>query len=234
MLILKALVRTDLGEKYFDRKYRIHKYEYDLNEISKTYRLGLYAYEANLSVKYYLFDVLILFFTVSHIICLMLQGLYRKRETEIENVLEASERIITNTILIDRSTLRRRRSQDESFFQRQDTLRKEMEQQENMKFNDTRSNMVSGREIDLKKLLNTSEQRGINLSKFSKKNKLQIKPGYDMYNYIASSQFLIILYTILFFNLVERDYSNRAPENYTLQQFSANTVIVVFLMILVV
>ena len=142
VLMLKALIRTDLGTEYFPDRGNI---------ISKEYRLGLYKSETNFSVKYYLFDVLILFFTVSHIICLMLQGLYHRRETEIENVLEASERIINITISNERSTTKRRKSQDDSFLPRQDSIKRNIEEQEDMKFDDIfRSNMVSGKNNKLK------------------------------------------------------------------------------------
>ena len=88
--------------------------------------------------------------------------------------------------------------------------------------------------INLNKLLSVSKEKGVNKNDIRKTKKKEIKPGYDMYNYIAFSQFLIMIYTILFFTLIERDYSNRAPENYTLQQFSGSTVLVVFAMILVI
>ena len=88
--------------------------------------------------------------------------------------------------------------------------------------------------MSLNKLLSVSKEKGINKNDIKKTKKKEIKPGYDMYNYIAFSQFLIMVYTILFFTLIERDYSDMAPENYTFQQFSGSTVLVVFAMIVVI
>ena len=192
---------TDLSTMYFPD---------NINIIFKTYRLGIYKQEVNLSIKYYLFDVLILFFTVSHIICLMLQGLYLKNETEIESVFEACLRIITNTDSLDRSKTTRRRPQNQLNLQNQESL------EEDIEFDEV-DNLVA--------LLKDSELRSMWRKN---QNELKIKQGYDMYYYIAISQYFILIYTILFFTSVERNYSNMAPENYTFQQFSASTVIIVF------
>ena len=160
-----------------------------------------------------------------------MQGLYHRRETEIENVLEASERIIQYD---ERSKTKRRNKQDnlykmsEEFIEKNIEEQKEMDSDENQKYDEFAR--INKDEQPISHSIKKKEMKDYNKSKINR----EIKPGYDMYNYIAFSQFLIMVYTILFFTLVERDYSNRAPENYTLQQFSGSTVLVVFAMILVI
>lgn len=96
-----------------------------------------------------------------------------------------------------------------------------------------RENAVTGKQKDLIQMAKGRNNSEIQKNKFLIQEK-QHKPGRDLYSLIALSQFLILLFTILFFTSVERDYSNTLPSNHTLEQFSSGTIITVFIIILVI
>lgn len=231
VLIMKALAKSTIASSIFSE---------EADRISHDYRLGLYlSSNGNYKITYYLFDVMILLFTVSHIICLMLQGLYHQRETEIENIFEASHRI-TNIAPEENQDDKkpRKNSFDTPKIKKDDSMKKVVKdsKRQNDFHQKVRENMVSGKNEDFRQLLSfkkTMISSKENHDHFIPKPK-QVKPGYDMYTYIAFSQILIIFYTILFFTSVERDYTNSLPENYTFEQFSSQTVFVVFILILVI
>ena len=60
-------------------------------------RIGIQKVDdSNLPSSYFVFEVLIMLFVVVHMMSLMLQGLWDKREIDIETVEQATVRIINN------------------------------------------------------------------------------------------------------------------------------------------
>ena len=59
------------------------------------------------------------------------------------------------------------------------------------------------------------------------------KPGRDFYVPMTAIQFILVIYALLFFSFMERDYTNVSSEQLQIRQFSALLVIVTFAQIFV-
>ena len=60
------------------------------------------------------------------------------------------------------------------------------------------------------------------------------KPGKDYYVPMTTIQFTLVIYVLLFFSLMERDYTNVSPKQLQIRQFSALLVIVTFAQIIII
>ena len=60
------------------------------------------------------------------------------------------------------------------------------------------------------------------------------KPGKDYYVPMTTIQFTLVIYVLLFFSFMERDYTNVSSEQLQIRQFSALLVIVTFAQILII
>ena len=60
------------------------------------------------------------------------------------------------------------------------------------------------------------------------------KPGKDYYVPMTAIQFILVIYVLLFFSFMERDYTNVSSESLQIRQFSALLVIVTFAQIFII
>lgn len=291
-----------------------------LNNFLKNFRVGIERVDENgLPTSYYLFEILIMLFVVIHIISLMLQGLWDKREVEIEAIDEAAVRVNRNKktkvksprpIRIGKKKNVQRSASEDLHYA---INASEDSSSEESKINDKRPTFEVASESPIKecgnpfkgRFENTIASRWRNFQspivydmdlhhydrqnapnkmsymetpralteypyeeitfeeaqrfideEFSNTGLIQNyftqtkrklfknnyfkrlfpivssqKPGRDFYAQMALVQFLCIIFIILFFTFMERDYTNITSQQLQVRQFSALLVVAVFLQI---
>ena len=302
-----------------------------INSLLMNLRIGIQKVDdSNLPSSYFVFEVLIMLFVVVHMMSLMLQGLWDKREIDIETVEQATVRIINNaakhgfrkmksTKTYKNSKLYRSYSDDlvaainsiDNDWRSNESFRSHSrfdDEEDEIRFVDVLppkkkktgnpfkghfENTMASRWRDFKtpmmidldpmycnpeelpdKALIHEVQRSLTEYPYDEitydaaqnfideeiKNKgifqnyytqtkrklfknqyfkrlfpsiTTMKPGKDFYAQMAFIQFLIIVFIILFFSFMERDYTNITSQKLQIKQFSALLVVAVFVQIFI-
>ena len=207
------------------------------------YRIGFKYFSSSFSrsfIKYICFDALVIFSILINRNLLITEGLWFKREEEIENIYEASERV----------SIYRTKKYNNKFEAMQDLLlkyiytpreainiKKILEQDKESKnvIKDKRNTSIVKHKFPFFGKRNTEpEYDEANKSYYNKmftKTRNE-KPGNDYYPSYTLVMFLICMYILLFFTKMDQD-KTYGPVNLETTQFSGTMVIYLILHILI-
>ena len=208
-----------------------------------NYRIGFKYFDSTFNkdfIKYIFFDGLVIFSILINRNLLIMEGLWFRREEEIENIYEASERI----------SIYKTKKYNNKFEAMQDLLlkyiytpREVINIKRNLEKSDTqkiKGNIIENRNIVKHKFpffgkrnMNPeyNEAKKSYFSKLFPKNRNE-KPGNDYYAAYTLVMFLICLYILVFYTEMDQD-KTYGSVNLDTTQFSGNMVLILILHIII-
>ena len=232
---LKIILLFISEDDYMDLVNNLHNYRIGFKYFSSTFN--------NDFIKYIIFDAFVIFSILINRNLLITEGLWFKREEEIENIYEASERI----------SIYKTKKYNNKFEAMQDLLLKYIYTPrevinikkilENSYENKNKNNIEINKKIknNVKHKFPFFGKRNVkpeyNEAKKSYFNKLftktrNEKPGNDYYAAYTLVMFLLCIYILAFYTQMEQD-KTYGPVNLDTTQFSGNMVIYLILHIII-
>ena len=217
-----------------------------------NYKVGITYFEKGFGVdffKYIAFDSIVLIILSLNRNILISNGLWEKREEQIENIFTANERVETNKDRQIETQRDRYKLAKEFIFLKPEKKEKKGEENKNINImrNEEEEKLIIKNEIKIEndahdKKLKLKFNTGKFTSKYDEGNKGFIeklfpkvrneKPGDDFYPYYASALALIIIYILFFFTKMDQD-KTYGPVDLDTTQFSGNMVLFLLLHVII-
>ena len=247
ILSVKFFFQLKLFNNIFDKE----RYEKFLDDLY-NYKVGITYFESGFGLaffKYIAFDAFALIILALNRNLLISNGLWDKREEQIESIYTANERVETN-----KDKQFKTQEEEREFIKKFISLhyrKKNLAQEDNENIeNEDKINIIKDEEEQLNLIKNEEEDSDEEIKKKLKFNTKKIspkydegnknyiqklfpkmrneKPGDDYYPYNATTLALIIIYILFFFTKMDQD-KTYGPVNLDTTQFSGNMVLFLIL-----